>query len=126
MYREARRRFDSDVSFQQRSRQRVVLLQEGDTQTRDLWKKICTASREEFKDIYNMLGVDGRLLERGESFYNGLLEGVIEQLVRTGVAVESDGALCVFTESVARTTQQQGSDYFHYYIDILYYCSYIK
>ena len=99
LYREARRRFEDDPVFQQRSRQRVVLLQAGDVTTREIWKGICAASRQDFDDIYRTLGVDTRLLERGESFYNDLLEEVVDQLVRTGVAVEAEGALCVFTET---------------------------
>jgi arginyl-tRNA synthetase len=36
--------------------------------------------------------------ERGESFYNPQLRGVVEELEGMGVAVESEGAKCVFIE----------------------------
>jgi len=41
------------------------------------------------------------LEERGESFYNPLLGGVIKDLEEQGLAVESDGAKVVFLEGVS-------------------------
>ena len=50
--------------------------------------------------IYDMLNIKG-LEERGESFYNPLLIGVIESLEDQGLAVESEGAKVVFLEGVS-------------------------
>jgi arginyl-tRNA synthetase len=100
IYRKARERFSSDESFQQRSRERVVILQEGsDLQTKEMWSSICTSSREEFGEIYDMLGVDKRLTERGESSYNYLLESTVVRLMEQGVAKESAGAICIFPDT---------------------------
>ena len=38
-----------------------------------------------------------RIQERGESFYNEMLPGVVAELQEKGLVTESDGALCVFT-----------------------------
>lgn len=45
--------------------------------------------------VYDILGVRG-LQERGESFYNPFLPGLVQRLRDSGVARESEGALCVF------------------------------
>ena len=41
------------------------------------------------------------LEERGESYYNPLLNGVIESLEEQGLAVESEGAKVVYLEGVS-------------------------
>jgi arginyl-tRNA synthetase len=54
-------------------------------------------SRDYLRDTYRVLRVtltDDDI--RGESFYNDLLPGVVEDLTAKGLAVESEGALCVF------------------------------
>ena len=51
---------------------------------------------QEFQKIYNRLGV--KLQERGESFYNPMLKDVVDDLMNRGIAVESEGAKCVFVE----------------------------
>ncbi len=96
-YQEARKSFDGDPLFADRSRQRVVLLQAGDAPTLDLWRTIVAASEEHFNAIYAKLGVlltDEDLV--GESFYNDRLEAVCADLSAQGLAVVDDGALCVF------------------------------
>ena len=45
--------------------------------------------------------LDIRLSERGESFYNPYLEGVVRDLEATGLLVVDDGARCVFLEGVS-------------------------
>lgn len=54
------------------------------------WQRICEASRKEFELIYQRLGVT--IQERGESFYNPFLAPLVEELLASGVAVESEGA----------------------------------
>lgn len=101
LYRAARARFDADAGFAERSRQRVVALQAGDPDTLAAWREIVAESERAFKDIYERLGV---LLtgadSAGESFYNPMLADVVEELVAAGIAVDSDGALVVFSESI--------------------------
>ena len=74
----------------------MTRLQSGDEASLAAWRRICEASRREFNAIYSRLGVT--LEERGESFYNPLLKAVVEELKEMGVAVESEGATCVFVE----------------------------
>jgi arginyl-tRNA synthetase len=90
LYKAAKARFDEDEDFKARARQAVTLLQAGDPDHVGAWKRICEASRREFDAIYQRLGVV--IQERGESFYNPRLAPIVEELLASGVAEESDGA----------------------------------
>ncbi len=98
-YRQAKARFDEDEAFQTTSREEVVKLQGGDPVSRRAWQLLCDQSRREFQKIYDRLDI--RLSERGESFYNPYLEGVVTDLDASGLLVTDDGARCVFLEGVS-------------------------
>ncbi|HEY9808128.1 MAG TPA: arginine--tRNA ligase [Halomicronema sp.] len=95
-YKKAKQRFDEDEIFQEIARQEVVKLQAGAEDTRRAWQLLCEQSRREFQVIYDWLDIN--LTERGESFYNPLLPAVVEDLEKTGLLVENQGAQCVFLE----------------------------
>ena len=101
LYKAARAAFDADPAFAERSRARVVGLQSGDPATLARWKEIVAESERAFRDIYDRLGV---LLTPedsvGESFYNSMLTDTIAELVETGIAVDSQDALVIFSEEV--------------------------
>jgi arginyl-tRNA synthetase len=101
-YQAARRKFDSDPGFADRARKRVVDLQGGDPATLRLWQEIVDLSMDYLHRIYARLGVtltDADI--RGESFYNDLLADTAAILEEKGLAVYSDGALCVFPPGFA-------------------------
>ncbi len=101
-YREARKKFDADGAFADRSRRRVVLLQAGDPSTLAHWKSLVEQSALYFGDVYARLGVRLRPEDIvGESFYNPLLAPTLAELEAKGLAVTSDGALCVFPPGFA-------------------------
>ncbi|MFG6202311.1 arginine--tRNA ligase [Nonomuraea sp. JJY05] len=96
-YQAARAKFDSDDSFRQRARVRVTTLQSGDAETMRLWHVFMEATIRYFNKVYQLLGVtltDADLA--GESMYNPMLQKTCDDLEASGVAVISDGALCVF------------------------------
>jgi arginyl-tRNA synthetase len=98
-YAQSRLLFDTDPDFAERSRRRVVLLQNGDADTLALWEIFVAESLRHNKEVYEMLGVlltDDDIV--GESVYNPLLPVVVEELESRGLLVENDGALCVFPE----------------------------
>jgi len=98
-YQAARSKFDADEAFAARARSRVVALQAGDPATLATWQRLVTLSRHYFNAIYSRLGVtltDDDLA--GESTYNDDLASVCDELVESGIAVESEGALCVFLD----------------------------
>lgn len=97
LYRQAREEFDADTEFADRARTRVVALQRGEPETTQLWIELVEESQRAFQALYDRLGV---LLSpedsAGESTYNSELDDVADELERAGIAVHSDGALCVF------------------------------
>ncbi len=98
-YTHARRKFDSDPGFAERSRRRIVLLQGGDKDTMEIWQEVVDLSKEYLRRTYARLRVtltDDDI--RGESFYNDMLADVAADLTAKGLAVVSDGALCVFPD----------------------------
>jgi len=96
-YREAKKLFDSDPDFARLSRKYVTDLHSGDRHTVSVWKHIVDESRLHYQPIYKSLGVNlTEEHERGESTYKDELPKVVEDLKRAGLAVESDGAICVF------------------------------
>ncbi|MFD7737708.1 arginine--tRNA ligase [Streptomyces sp. MJM8645] len=101
LYRAARQTFDADPAFVERARQRVVALQSGDEATLTMWRELVEVSTKAFQQLYDRLGV--LLSEQdsaGESTYNPLLDEVVAELVEAGIAVASDGALCVFFDDL--------------------------
>lgn len=96
LYRQAKQRFDADPAFREVARQEVVKLQAGAPDTLRAWQLLCDQSRREFQVIYDLLDV--KLTERGESFYNPLLPGIVDDLEETELLVEDHGAKCVFLE----------------------------
>jgi arginyl-tRNA synthetase len=98
-YRKAKQRFDSDPSFADQSRKRVVMLQADDADTKESWRLLTIQSMGHFDDVYDKLGV---LLEdddiRGESFYNLVLADVVKELIEKSMAEKSDGAIVVFAD----------------------------
>ena len=96
-YKEARIKFDADDEFKDRSRSRVVALQSGDPETLRLWRVLVDESITYFGQVYAKLDVTlspGDVV--GESYYNEMLKGVVNDLAKAGLLVESEGALCVF------------------------------
>ena len=72
----------------------MVLLQGGDDKKIQGWKMICQLSRLEFQELYDRLDVE--IEEVGESFYNPMLKGMVERLEEQKIAVEDQGAKCIF------------------------------
>ncbi len=96
-YRAARVKFDESEDFRERSRARVVTLQGGDPETLRLWRILVDQSVAYFSEVYGKLDILLRASDVvGESFYNGALESVVEDLDARGLLVDSDGAACVF------------------------------
>ena len=98
-YKEARKKFEADDSFKERSRLRVVALQAGDEETLRMWRVLVAESTKYFNRVYGQLGVlltDGDLM--GESAYNDLLPKVVDRLRSAGRLQSSDGADVMFLD----------------------------
>jgi arginyl-tRNA synthetase len=95
IYKFVNEKCESDPQVLEQARRELVLLQSGDPENLEIWKKMIELSRIEFESIYKRLDVkfDYTL---GESFYNPRLNDVVNELVRKGIARESEGAIVVF------------------------------
>ena len=87
----------ADPTIGDQARAELKKLQDGDAENVALWTRFVAATRVELERIYARLGIQFALW-RGESAYEAMLPGVIELLVKSGVAREDGGALCVFFE----------------------------
>jgi arginyl-tRNA synthetase len=83
-------------------RSELVKLQQGDSENLQIWQKCADLSKQEFAKVYERLGVrfDKQL---GESFYHPQLAKVVEDLLKRGIAQESEGAVVVFDPTVSDT-----------------------
>ncbi|MEV8549855.1 arginine--tRNA ligase [Streptomyces glaucescens] len=101
LYKAARRKFDSDEEFKTRARRRVVDLQAGDPHTLAMWQKFVDESKIYFFSVFEKLDMEVRDPDIvGESGYNDMLAETCRLLEESGVAVRSEGALCVFFDDV--------------------------
>ncbi|MFK0022315.1 arginine--tRNA ligase [Streptomyces sp. NPDC090798] len=101
LYKAARTLFDSDEEFKTRARRRVVDLQAGEPETLAMWQKFVDESKIYFYSVFDKLDMEIRDPDVvGESGYNDMLDETCRLLEESGVAVRSDGALCVFFDDV--------------------------
>ncbi|MBP2582850.1 arginyl-tRNA synthetase [Streptomyces sp. PvR006] len=101
LYKASRALFDSDEEFKTRARARVVDLQAGEEQTLALWQRFVDESKIYFYSVFDKLDMDIRDGDVvGESGYNDMLVETCRILEESGVAVRSEGALCVFFDDV--------------------------
>lgn len=101
LYKASRALFDSDEEFKTRARARVVDLQAGAPETLALWQRFVDESKIYFYSVFNKLDMDIQDPDVvGESGYNDMLVETCALLEKSGVAVRSNGALCVFFEDV--------------------------
>jgi arginyl-tRNA synthetase len=101
LYKTARKEFDADPAFADRSRARVVALQAGDAATVARWKEIVAESEKAFRVIYDRLGVLLTSADSvGESFYNPMLADTVTELIDAGIAVDSEGAVVIYSDEV--------------------------
>ena len=89
---------EEDGVWKDACRRELVKLQQGDADNLALWRRFIEISISEFERIYKKLGVRFDTY-RGESYYNATMPLVVEDLVKAGLAVESEGALVVNLES---------------------------
>lgn len=95
LYREVNRMAESDPKVAEAARQETAKLHEGDSDNLELWRKFMPWCLEDMERVYRKLGVkfDHQL---GESFFQPMLADTVQSLIDKGLAVESEGAICVF------------------------------
>ncbi len=90
-----RERAEQARAIAEAARQETARLHAGDPENRALWETFMPHCIEELNRIYRRLDVHFDYM-LGESFYQPMLESVVNELLERGIATESEGAVCVF------------------------------
>jgi arginyl-tRNA synthetase len=88
---------DANPTRLEEAKQELVKLQAGDTENIGIWKEMIRLSQVQFDTIYGRLGVKFDVA-LGESFYNPWLGDVVADLLKRGIARESEGAVGIFSD----------------------------
>lgn len=94
IYPTASKRSKEDEAFAEAAHEATVKLQSGDSGFTALWKHILRVSKADLKKNYDALAVSFELW-KGESDAQPLIPGLIEDLEKSGLARNSEGALVV-------------------------------
>jgi arginyl-tRNA synthetase len=98
-YKEANELYKSNIKFADKAKFAIAGLHNGNPKYLELWQMIVNESEKHYNTIYNLLNSQLNHNDiRGESFYRDKLADVVNDLKKQGLAVESDGAICVFPE----------------------------
>ena len=90
-----------DDAVRETCKQELVKLQGGDAENLKIWEKCVDLSKQGLQGIYDRLDV-GFDHWYGESFYNDRLAPLVDEMLESGVARESEGAVCVFFDGDAK------------------------
>ncbi len=99
IYKEANERSAADPAVREACRQELVRLQAGDPENFSIWQQSVDLSLKEFARTYEVLGIHYDI-QHGESFYNDRLAGVVDRLLKSGIAEISEGAVVVFFRDI--------------------------
>jgi arginyl-tRNA synthetase len=86
-----------DAGTHEAARGELVKLQQGDAENLAIWQEMIRLSQKQFDDIYGRLGVKFDHTY-GESFYQPRLQRTVRDLAARGIARQSEGATCVFSD----------------------------
>ena len=98
-YKDVNRRCKEQPALLEACKAELVRLQSGDVENLSIWKRCIELTKCGLEEIYSRLDIhfDYWL---GESFYNEALQPLVEDLLARGIARESEGAICVFSDGI--------------------------
>ncbi|MGZ5552238.1 MAG: arginine--tRNA ligase, partial [Chthoniobacterales bacterium] len=99
IYKETNGRATADPAIREACREELVRLQSGDAENNGIWQECVNLSLGEFDRTYKILGIRYDM-QRGESFFNDRLAGVVERLLKSRIAEMSEGAVVVFFRDI--------------------------
>jgi arginyl-tRNA synthetase len=99
IYKETNHRASNDPGVREACRQELIKLQAGDKENLDIWNECVAFSMQDFERTYKLLDIHYDI-QCGESFYHDRLPGVVERLLKGGIAEISEGAVVVFFRNV--------------------------
>ena len=105
VYRSVNALCSEDDAVREICKQELVKLQGGDEENLKIWEKCVNLSKQGLQGIYDRLDV-GFDYWYGESFYNERLAPLVDEMIASGVARESEGAICVFFDGDAKLDEK--------------------
>jgi len=110
-YKSAKKRFDEDENFANKSREYVVKLQSGDIHCLKLWESFIDKSLSHCEEVYSKLNVNLKREDvKAESSYNDDLSLIVKELEDRGLLKVSQGAKVVFVDGFENPLIIQKSD----------------
>jgi arginyl-tRNA synthetase len=105
VYKETNERSIRDPQVREACRQELVKLQAGDRENVDIWNECAALSMQDFEHVYKLLDIHYDI-QCGESFYNDRLPGVVDRLLKSGIAEISEGAVVVFFRDIPELAEK--------------------
>ncbi len=105
VYRSVNAKCGEDESVRDTCKEELVKLQAGDEENLKIWQRCVELSKQGLQGIYDRLDVSFDFWY-GESFYNDRLAPLVEDMIASGTARESDGAICVFFDADSKLAEQ--------------------
>ena len=99
IYKAANEAATADPKVREACREELVKLQAGDPENFAIWQDCVALSFREFDEAYRILDIHYDI-QRGESFYNDRLANIVDRLLKSRIAEESEGAIVVFFPEV--------------------------
>ena len=101
IYREVNAATKADPAVLETCKNELVKLQAGDPDNLAIWQQCIDVSKRGLQKIYDVLDVkfDHWL---GESYYNDRLAGIVDEFLTKGLARESNGAICIFSDGTKK------------------------
>ncbi len=97
VYKSVNARAKADAAVMEACKDELVKLQAGDAENLAIWKRAVDLSLAGLGGMYARLDVRFDHFN-GESFYNARLAPLVDDLIEKGIARESEGAVCVFSD----------------------------
>lgn len=88
---------DAHPQIAELARKETAKLHAGDAENKKLWDEFVPQCLAALDSVYQRFGIKFDMV-LGESWYNSMLAGIVDELKRKKLAVESNGATCVFIE----------------------------
>ena len=88
---------DAHPKIGELARRETAKLHAGDVENKRLWDEFVPKCMEALNGMYRRFGITFDMAQ-GESWYNPMLPGIVDELKKKNLAVVSEGATCVFIE----------------------------
>lgn len=98
-YKAAQKKFKENEEFANKARKYVSELHNGNEKIISQWKKLIDITMSQNQTLYNRLNISlSQENIMGESFYNPMLPGIVNDLLSKNIATKDHGATVVFLE----------------------------